>query len=56
MQLAKHRLFGRLAAVYAALRKLPRVGSYALAPKHLISLVEQNDADIGPEAFSVEHN
>jgi hypothetical protein len=32
------------------------VGADALAPEHLVSLVEQNDADIGPEAFSVKHN
>jgi len=27
-----------------------------LSPKHLIFLVEQDDADIRPEAVSVEHN
>ncbi|MCY1379571.1 hypothetical protein D9M69_673020 [compost metagenome] len=32
------------------------MGTDALAPEHLVSLVEQDDADIGPEAFSVKHN
>jgi hypothetical protein len=32
------------------------VGADALAPENLISLVEQNDADVGPKAFTVKHN
>jgi hypothetical protein len=32
------------------------MGADAFAPKYLVLLVEQNDADIGPEAFSVKHN
>ncbi|MEY3939202.1 MAG: hypothetical protein RL659_2043 [Pseudomonadota bacterium] len=32
------------------------MGSDALAPKHLIFLVEQNDADVRPKAFAVKHN
>jgi hypothetical protein len=32
------------------------VGSDALAPENLVSLVEQNDADVGPKAFTVKHN
>ena len=56
MQFAVHGLFRGLPAINAALRKLPGVRADALAPEHLVSLVEQNDADIGPEAFSVKHN
>ena len=55
-QFPKHGLLGCLATVDAALRKLPAVGANALAPKHLVALVEQDDADIGSEPFSVEHN
>jgi hypothetical protein len=29
---------------------------YPLAPEHLVSLVEQDDADIGPKAVPVKHN
>jgi hypothetical protein len=32
------------------------VGADAFAPKNLIFLVEQDDADVGSEPFSVEHN
>jgi hypothetical protein len=32
------------------------MGANALAPKDLTFLVEQDDADVGPKAFSVEHN
>jgi hypothetical protein len=32
------------------------VGSNALAPKNLVLLVEQNDADVGPKAVPVKHN
>jgi hypothetical protein len=32
------------------------VGTDTLAPKYLTSLVEQDDADVGPEAVPVEHN
>ena len=56
VQLSVHRLLWRFAPVDATLWKLPRVGADAFAPEHLVSLVEQNDADIGPEAFSVKHN
>ncbi len=56
VQFAKHRLLGRLTAVDAALWKLPTVGADALAPKHLIFLVEQDDADVGSKPFSVKHN
>ncbi|MNS93671.1 hypothetical protein D3C72_1278570 [compost metagenome] len=56
MQLSKHRLLGGFSTVYTALRKLPAVGADALAPKHLIALVEQDDADVWPKAISVQHN
>jgi len=36
--------------------KLPRVSANALTPKHLIFMVEQNDADVGSEPVSVKHN
>jgi hypothetical protein len=56
MELTKHRLLGRLAVLDAPLRELPGVGAYSLAPKHLALLVEQDDADVGSEPFTVEHN
>jgi hypothetical protein len=56
VQLSVHRLFGRFAPVDATLWELPGVGPDPFAPKYLVLLVEQNDADIGPEAFSVKHN
>ena len=56
VQFSEHGLFRAFAPVNAALRKLPTVGSDALAPKHLIFLVEQNDADVRPKAFAVKHN
>ena len=56
VQLAEHRLLGRLAVLDAALRKLPRVRAQPLAPENLVARVEQDDADVGPEAFPVEHN
>ena len=56
VEFPEHRLFRRFAAVYAALRKLPAVGAYALAPEHLVSLVEQDDADVRPKAVPVKHN
>jgi hypothetical protein len=56
MQLAQHRLLGRLTVLDAALRKLPRMRAQPLAPENLIAGVQQDDADVGPEAFPVEHN
>jgi len=56
VEFPEHRLFGRFAAVYAALRELPAVGAYALAPEHLVFLVEQDDADVRPKAVPVKHN
>ena len=56
VQLTEHGLFGGFAPVNATLRELPRVGTYAFAPKNLIFLVEQDDADVGPKAVPVKHN
>src|SRR5690606_2774938 len=51
-----HRLFGRLAPVDAPLRELPAVGADALAPEHLVFLINQDDSDVGPDAIAVKHN
>ena len=56
VQLAEHRLLWRLTVLDATLRELPGMGADALAPENLVALVEQHDADVGPEAFTVEHN
>ena len=56
VQFPEHGLLGTFAAIDAALRKLPGMGANALAPENLVSLVEQDDADVGPEAVPVEHN
>ena len=56
LQLPEHGLLGCFTPVNATLRKLPRVRAYALAPKYLIFLVEQDDADIGAKAVPVKHN
>jgi hypothetical protein len=56
VQFPEHRLFGTFAAVDAALRELPAVRPDAFAPEHLVFLVEQDDADVRPEAVPVKHN
>jgi hypothetical protein len=56
VQFPEHGLLGTFAAVDAALRKLPGMCADALAPENLVSLVEQDDADVGPEAVPVKHN
>jgi hypothetical protein len=56
MQFPKHGLLGGFTPVNATLRKLPRVGANAFAPKYLILLVEQDDADVGSKPFAVKHN
>ena len=56
MQFPEHGLLGAFAPIDAALRELPGVGADALAPENLVFLVEQDDADVGPEAVPVEHN
>ncbi len=55
-QFAVHGLFRGFTPVDATLRELPRVGAYPFAPEDLVSLVEQNDADVGPKAVPVKHN
>ena len=42
--------------LYSALRKLPGVLSYALAPKYFITSIEEDNPDIRSVAFAVEHN
>jgi hypothetical protein len=56
VQFTEHGLLGSFSPVNATLWKLPRVGTYALTPKNLISLVEQDDADVRPKAVPVKHN
>jgi hypothetical protein len=56
VQLTEHRLLGRFTVLDAALRELPGVRANALAPENLVARIEQDDADVGPEAFTVEHN
>ena len=56
LQFPEQSLLGCLSPVNAALRKLPTVGADALAPKNLILLVQQNDADVRPKAITVKHN
>jgi hypothetical protein len=56
VELAEHRLLRRFAVVDAPLRELPGVGPYPFAPEDLVSVVEQDDADVGSEPITVEHN
>mmetsp|Transcript_53734 Transcript_53734/g.126548 ORF Transcript_53734/g.126548 Transcript_53734/m.126548 type:complete len:319 (+) Transcript_53734:1473-2429(+) len=56
VELSEHRLLRRFTVLDAPLRELPRVRPDAFAPEHLVALVEQDDADVGAEAFTVEHN
>src|SRR5674536_35685 len=56
MQFPNHGLLCGLAPVNAALWKLPGVRTDTLTPEHLIFLVEQDDADVGPKAVPVKHN
>ena len=56
MQFPEHGLFGCLPPVNAALWKLPAVGADALAPEHLVLLVEQDDADVRAKSVPVKHN
>src|SRR3954470_10945663 len=55
LELAEHRLEGRLAVLDAALRKLPCVLMDTLAPEHLVPAVGEDDADVRTVAFLVEH-
>jgi len=56
VQFAVHGLLGRFALVDATLRKLPGMFAYALAPKNLVTTVDQNDADVRAKAFTIEHD
>ena len=56
LQFAIHRLFGRLAIFNAPLRELPRVLAHPLAPPNLVMSVQEDDADVGAEPFTVEHS
>ena len=56
VELAEHRLLWRLTMLDAALRELPGMGADAFAPKYLVPVIEQDDADVRPKAFPVEHN
>src|SRR3990170_7863459 len=55
LELAVHRLQRGLAALDAALGKLPGVLVHALAPEDFVLLVGKDDADVRPVAFLVEH-
>jgi hypothetical protein len=39
-----------------SLRELPGMLTNTLAPKNLVALIDENDADVGSVSFSVEHN
>jgi hypothetical protein len=56
MQFSQHGLLGVFTPVNAALWKLPAVAADSFAPKNLILMVHQDDANIGPKAVSVQHN
>eukprot|EP00042_Codosiga_hollandica_P000594 m.923918 g.923918 ORF g.923918 m.923918 type:complete len:87 (+) comp115283_c0_seq1:1233-1493(+) len=56
VELSEHRLLRRFTVLDAPLRELPRMRPDAFAPEHFVALVEQDDADVGAEAFTVEHN
>ncbi|MNC87527.1 hypothetical protein D3C83_32570 [compost metagenome] len=55
LELAEHRLLRRLARLDAALRELPGVLVHPLAPEHVVVRVQQEDADVGTVAVSIEH-
>jgi hypothetical protein len=55
MQFPVHGLFGRFATLYATLRKLPGMFTYALAPEDLVLGVTKNNADVRAIAFTIEH-
>jgi hypothetical protein len=55
LELSEHGLQRGLAVLDAALRKLPGVLIHPLAPENLVPLVGENDADVRPIAFLVEH-
>lgn len=55
MQLAVHRLFGRLIGIDAALRELPGILPYPSPPEQTVLLVAENDPYIGPKTVGVYH-
>ena len=54
-ELTVHSLFRRFAVLDSALRKLPGMFSYPFAPENFVARIHQNDADVRPIAFTVEH-
>jgi hypothetical protein len=55
VQLAVHRLLGGLAVLDPPLRELPGMLLCAFSPEYLVTVVEQDDADIRAVAFLVQH-
>ena len=55
VKLAQHRLRRALALIDAALRKLPCVFPYALAPKDLVFLINEDNPNIWTVAFAIKH-
>ena len=53
VQFTKHGILRRFTALDATLRKLPTVCAYALAPKNLMLVIDQNNADVGAKALAV---
>ena len=51
-----HGLLRRLAVLDATFGKLPGMFADALAPEHLVARIDQNDADVRAEAFTVKHD
>ncbi len=56
VELSVHRLLRRFTVFDSSLRELPRVRPEPFAPEHLVPLIEQDDADVGSEPLTVEHN
>ena len=56
MEFAVHGLLRRFAVLDATLWKLPGVFPYPLAPKNLVTLIDQDDADVRAVAFTIEHD
>ena len=54
-EFAKHGLLRRFTALDATLRKLPRMFADALAPKYLVTSVQQDDPNVGAIAVFVQH-
>ena len=55
MELAVHGLFRRFTVLDAALRKLPGMFAYPLAPKDLVPMVDDDNADVRAVAVTIEH-